>query len=74
MSLYHGRPYRAAVLLEASMADESVERDAKSLELLANSWLMARENSRAVEPLTKAAELSEKGDVYVAMWLDCPGS
>ena len=44
-----------------------VEADAKSLELLANSWLLARENDRAVDPLKRAAELAEEGDVYVRL-------
>jgi len=67
MYLYHGLPYRAALLMDKSIADEGIEADAKSLELLANSWLMAREIDRAVDPLTRAAALAEDGDIYIRL-------
>lgn len=67
MYLYHGLPYRAALLMNQAIDDELVEADEKSLELLANSWIMAREMDRAVEPLIQAAELSEEGDLYVRL-------
>jgi tetratricopeptide (TPR) repeat protein len=35
--------------------------------MLANSWLLAQELERALEPLTKAAELAESGDGYVRL-------
>ena len=67
MFLYHGLPYRAAQVLGKAMEEGRVEADADSLELLANSWLLAREPDRAVEPLTQAAELAEKGNIYVRL-------
>jgi tetratricopeptide (TPR) repeat protein len=67
MYLYHGLPYRAAVLLEKGLEEEKVEPKAKTLEVLANAWLMARETNRAVEPLILAADLAEAGDVYVRL-------
>jgi tetratricopeptide (TPR) repeat protein len=67
MYLYHGLPQRAAALIDKAIEEERVEVDAKSLELLANSWLMSRDLEKAVDPLTRAAGLAEGGDVYVRL-------
>jgi tetratricopeptide (TPR) repeat protein len=67
MYLYLGLPQRAAAFMEKAMAEQKVEIDAKSLELLANSRLVARDLERAIEPLARAAEMSEEGDVYVRL-------
>ena len=67
MYLYHGLPYRAAKVIEKALEEGSVETNEKSLELLANSWLLAREPDRAVDPLIQAAELAEKGNIYVRL-------
>lgn len=63
--LHHGLPYRAALLLQECVANETITADAQAWELLATSWLLAREYERALEPLTRAAELAEGGDLYV---------
>jgi tetratricopeptide (TPR) repeat protein len=65
--LYHSLPYRAALVLEKALANETVDADATGWEMLANSWLLAREYERAVEPLRTAAELSEEGDLYARL-------
>jgi tetratricopeptide (TPR) repeat protein len=65
--LHHGLPYRAAFVLEKGLTEEIVESDAESWEMLANSWLLAQELERALEPLTKAAQLAESGDGYVRL-------
>ena len=65
--LHHGLPYRAAFVLEKGLTEEIVESDAESWEMLANSWLLAQESERALEPLAKAAQLAESGDVYVRL-------
>jgi tetratricopeptide (TPR) repeat protein len=65
--LHHGLPYRAAFVLEKGLTDEIVESDAESWEMLANSWLMAQELERALEPLARAAQLAESGDGYVRL-------
>jgi tetratricopeptide (TPR) repeat protein len=49
------------------MADQVVKADAAAWELLANTWLYAREPDRALEPLIKAAELSGSGDLYLRL-------
>jgi tetratricopeptide (TPR) repeat protein len=67
MYLYHGLPQRAAGLMEKAFDEEKVEVDAKSLELLGNSFLMARDLDKAVDPLSRAAELSEEGEIYIRL-------
>jgi tetratricopeptide (TPR) repeat protein len=67
MYLYHGLPQRAASLMEKAMREKKVEIDEESLELLANSWLMARDLDKALDPLARAAELAEAGDTYVRL-------
>jgi tetratricopeptide (TPR) repeat protein len=47
--------------------EESVERDAESLELLANSYIAAREYEASMAPLLEAAELEETGSLYVRL-------
>jgi tetratricopeptide (TPR) repeat protein len=65
--LANGLPYRAALAIEQALADEVVESEASAWELLANSWLLAREYERSLEPLARAAELAEDGDLYVRL-------
>lgn len=65
--LYHELPYKAATLLQGGLGDGPLERDAKTLEMLANAWIRARELDRAVVPLQSAAELAESGDLFVQL-------
>lgn len=67
MYLFHDLPWRAGVVLEKAIEDETVEGDAKAWELLGNSWLMAKEYDRALAPLTRAAEVAETGDLYARL-------
>jgi tetratricopeptide (TPR) repeat protein len=65
--LHHDLPYRSAVVIEKGMEDEIIELDEEIYELLANSWIMAKELDRSLEPLAKAAEMSEAGDLYMRL-------
>ncbi len=65
--LYHDLPYPAAKVLEKGLEDGTIETDPESLELLANSWIAAREYNQALAPLEKAAELSEDGNLFVRL-------
>lgn len=64
---YHAVPYKAGVLLEEGFAAGRVEDSAENWELLANSWVSAREYERAIPALGKAAGLSDDGDLYVRL-------
>lgn len=65
--LFLGLPYRAAKVVEDSLEQARIEADADTYELLGNSWIAAREFERTVAPLTRAAELSEDGDLFVRL-------
>jgi tetratricopeptide (TPR) repeat protein len=65
--LYHDMPYPAARVLEMGLEANTIESNASSFELLANSWIAAREYERSLPPLVQAAELSENGDLYVRL-------
>jgi tetratricopeptide (TPR) repeat protein len=65
--LYHSLPYRAGLVLEKAHEDGFVKEDATYWEMVANSWLLAREFDRALEPLRTGAEVSEKGDLYARL-------
>jgi hypothetical protein len=65
MLAYHGIPTRAAEVLEKGMKDGIIKRDVRSLRLLGDSWLRAREYIKAVGPLSQAAEKDQKGDLWV---------
>jgi tetratricopeptide (TPR) repeat protein len=65
--LYHDLPYPAAKVLEKGLAEGAIEADADSFELLANSWIAAREYDRSLPPLQKAAELADDGNLFVRL-------
>jgi tetratricopeptide (TPR) repeat protein len=63
--LVRGVPYRAALIFEKEMAENRFQDDAEALELLSISWILAREKDRAMEPLSRAAELAATGNLYL---------
>jgi len=67
LTMFQGIPSRAAEQLARDIAEKRVPEDAESYELLSNGWLLAREPSKAEEPLARAAELSPKGELYVRL-------
>lgn len=60
-------PIRAVEVMEAGLDNDIIVVDSEFYELLSNSWIMAREYDQAVEPLTRAAELSENGGIYLRL-------
>jgi len=60
-------PYKAANVLEKGIAEGVVAKERKNYEMLANAWLHAREYEQALEPLSRAAELSDDGNLYVQL-------
>ena len=65
--LYNNLPYPAAKVLEKALAERRIERDSEALELLANSWIAAREYDKSLGPLNEAAERSKDGNLYVRL-------
>jgi tetratricopeptide (TPR) repeat protein len=65
--LYHDLPYPAAKVLAKGLEDGVIEADADAYELLANSWVAARDYNRALTPLQQAAALSDDGNLFVRL-------
>lgn len=65
--LYHGIPIKAAEVLQSGLDGERIEKSEKNYDLLARAYMQAREWDKAVAPLTKAAEMSDKGKYYVQL-------
>ncbi len=65
--LYHGIPHKAARIMEAGFAAGTIAKNAKNYELLANAYMHGRDWQKAVAPLTKAADMSDTGTLYMRL-------
>ena len=65
--LSNGLPYEAAAVIEKGMASTLVPRQKDTYELLTNAFLQAREGDRALEPLTKGADLADDAQLYLLL-------
>ena len=65
---FHQVPFKAAVLLEQAIANGAVVASEKSLAALAQAYIAAKEDEKALPVLTKAAEIADTGkfDVQLA--------
>jgi len=63
--LFREIPYRGGEILSTALEQKKVPGDAKTYETLGNCWVAAREFDRAIGDLTKAAEMSGSGDLYL---------
>ena len=53
--------------VEKGFKEGTVEKTAKTWELLANAWIHAREYEKSESPLIEAARLSEDGGLYIRL-------
>ncbi len=60
-------PYPCASEVEDASSDGKIEPDAESYRLMANCYLAAREHDRALEPLARAGELANDGELYLLL-------
>ena len=60
-------PYPAAKVMEQGFKDELVEEKSKNFELTGSAWRQAQEVDKAIPNMEKAAELSEKGELYTRL-------
>jgi tetratricopeptide (TPR) repeat protein len=65
--LSNGLPYQAAAVLQKGMASSVVPSQKDTYELLTNAFLQAREGDKALEPLTKGADLAEDAQLYLLL-------
>ena len=60
-------PNRASKYLQQSIDEELIERSAKNLKLLGQSYQIGRDFEHAIPVLEEAAELDEDGEIYVRL-------
>jgi tetratricopeptide (TPR) repeat protein len=60
-------PYRAAQIVSEAIEKGRLKSDVESYEFLANCWIAAREYEKGIEPLRRAADLSDNGELYVRL-------
>ena len=60
-------PYQCARIVEEGITGGAVKPDADSYRLMSNCFLAAREHDLALEPLTRAGELSPDGEMYMLL-------
>ena len=65
---FHQVPFKAAILLEQAIAKGTIVASEKSLEALAQAYVAAKEDEKALPVLIKAAEIADTGkfDVQLA--------
>jgi len=57
-------PLKAAGVLERGFAQKKIEAGEKNLQMLANAWLASREYEKAEAAMARAAQASNKGELY----------
>ncbi len=67
MLMYHGVPSKAISVLKTGLEKNVLPRDIEVLELLASSYLYARETDEAKGILAEAAKKSDDGKLYVQL-------
>ena len=59
--LYHGAPYKSAALLDEALAKGTVKAESKYLNLLAQSYLAAKEPQKAIPVLQQLSKIADSG-------------
>ena len=67
LQLFNELPYRCGMTLDEAIAKKQVKVDAKLYEKQANCWISARDFSKAIGPLGRAADMASSGDLYVRL-------
>jgi tetratricopeptide (TPR) repeat protein len=60
-------PFQCAGEIEQAISSGALKPDADSYGMLANCYIAARESERALEPLAKAGELSDDGEMFMLL-------
>lgn len=58
-------PHKAALFLEEKLGKNIIPRSRENLDLLANSWIRANEDDKALQVLNDIAQMSGDPDVYL---------
>jgi tetratricopeptide (TPR) repeat protein len=67
MASFNGVPYRCGQIMQKAIDDKTLKPDSDDYYTLSNCWISAREFDKSVPPLERAADLSDKGDLYVRL-------
>lgn len=65
--LYNNVPFKAGQIMAEGIEQGVIKRNLKNLEFLAQAWMMAKENEKALPVLRAAAELSDNGNNYAIL-------
>lgn len=65
--MYHGIPYRAAMVMEEGLNNGKIDKDKDTLELIANAFYTAQELDRAIPWYQQAAKAADKADLFVLL-------
>ncbi|TKB44476.1 tetratricopeptide repeat protein [Thalassotalea mangrovi] len=60
--VYHQLPFKAATLLQGAMDDGSLTVNLQRLQLLAQSYMLAKEDDKAIPVLVRASKISDTGE------------
>lgn len=60
-------PYKAARVLKQGLEKKVVEANAENLRLLADAWIMAKEDAKAVAAMERAAAKADTGEMHLRL-------
>ena len=76
-------PIKAAYIMEIGLEDGTIESSEANFRILSQAWQLAQEDEKAIGPLTRAASLSDNGELNLRLaqsyqnllrWEDCVDS
>jgi len=67
MYLFNQIPFQAAAVINDGLDKGVIKDSPQAWQLLADSWMHARERDRALPPMRRAAELAKDGNLYVRL-------
>ncbi len=62
-----GGPYKGARILEKGMDEGTIEENERHYRLLAQAWMSAQDDRRAIPPLREAADRADDGQLFVQL-------
>jgi len=60
-------PYKAAQILDKYMSEGVISENEKNFRLLAQAWMLSREDRKAIPALQKAASFAEDGEIDIRL-------
>jgi uncharacterized protein HemY len=60
-------PYKAAMVMDKGLKNESIDPTSKNYEIVGNAWRQAQEIAKAIPAMEQAAAKSDKGELYARL-------